>query len=268
MKKLLFAIALAPSLAFSFGGVVTDPGSYSYYATQIEQAIEQLKVAEDQLKTATDTYESVTSIDERLSGNLQRAQRSLESISDLKESSIKDTRKSIQYAKKALDDLASVSDYKEEVEGQIDDVFKDDTKGWVSVEAQKKASRQKAYKQAVIDAEVAQGKADLQLEHLEELASSANSSDTMKDAQDVTNAILLKMLENQSELIKLMGNISKNIALAKYDGSEKPEETKAPDLTPPSNTKKVIAGCGPFDKGCKRKSIDEMMDDIKASEGQ
>ena len=98
---------------FSFGGIVTDPGSYTYYATQIETALKQLKQAEDQLKTAKETYDSVSSIDKRLTGNLQRAHKSLKNAADLKESSIRDTRKSIQYASKALDEVINISDYKE-----------------------------------------------------------------------------------------------------------------------------------------------------------
>ncbi|MUK91895.1 hypothetical protein GNP80_05525 [Aliivibrio fischeri] len=267
-SKFLAISFLFSSYAFSFGGVVTDPGSYTYYATQIETALKQLKQAEQQLKTAQDTYDSVTSIDKRLTGNLQRAQRSLSNFTDLKEVSIKDTRKSLQYAKKALDEVANISDYKADIEKQIDDVFGESERNdWVNIEAEKKASKQKALKQAIIDAETAQGKTELQLEHLTEFASAANSADTSKDAQDVTNALLLKMVENQGELITIMANISKNLALSEYDGEQKAsganivngkdllkaEQWKSPKSKTTKSLSEMMDGCNPFE-GCQSKN--------------
>jgi len=42
----------------------------------------------------------------------------------------------------------------------------------------------------------------------------------MKDAQDVTNALLIKMIESQGELITIVSNVSKNLALSQYDGGD------------------------------------------------
>lgn len=221
MKKSLLGLVFLSTGAFGFGGVVTDPGSYTYYATQIETALKQLKQAEKQLQTQMDTYTSVDSIDKNLTGNLNRARQSLEDFNDLKEMNIKDTRKSLQFASKALDEIKNIADYKGDIEEEIDDVFGNSVDdAWVNVEAEKKKTRQRAFKQAIIDAETAQGKVDLQLENVTELAETANSTQDMKDAQDVTNALLIKMLESQGELITIVSNVSKNLALSQYDGGD------------------------------------------------
>ncbi|WP_010320076.1 hypothetical protein, partial [Vibrio ordalii] len=77
MKRIKLTTALTlltfTSHCFGFGGVVTDPGSYSYYATQIDQAIQQVKLAEDQVKQATKTYDKIVNVDKSITGNLMRA---------------------------------------------------------------------------------------------------------------------------------------------------------------------------------------------------
>jgi len=245
-SKLFIAIFLFSNYAFSFGGVVTDPLSYSYFATQIEQAISQLKTMEKSyetelsaLSTAEDTYDTTMSIEGKLTGNYNRAAAALKSIEDMDYTGF---RRSLQYAKKSLDDIENLVGYKDAIEVELDDMFAPtDRKDWVNVELERKASKQRSFKRAVIDAEAAQGKVELQMDALEELAKASNSTDSMKDAQDVTNALLLKMIENQSELITLMASISKNIALSEYDGKdEEPKDARyqhGKDITNPDDFK-------------------------------
>lgn len=252
--------------AFSFGGVVTDPGSYSYYATQIEQAIEQVELAEDQVKQATKTYDKVTNVDKSLTGNLMRAQKQLEKIKGLQDVSLKDTRKSLQYAKNALDEISEIPQYKDDISEELDKTFGEDAKNgdWINVEAEKRASKQKALKQAVIDAELAQGKIELQTKQLEELAEATNQADDLKDATDITNTALIQMLEGQQEMISLLANISKNLALSDYNGgdNDKAYMVNGKDLRNPEefefdekgkgkvkSTSEMLKECNPFN-GC------------------
>ena len=270
MKKILLGLTLLSTGAFGFGGIVTDPGSYTYYVTQIETALKQLKQAEESLQTQIDTYTSVDSIDKNLTGNLSRARQSLEDFNDLKEMNIKDTRKSLQFASKALDEIKNIADYKGDIEDEIDDVFGDNgDNAWVSVEAEKKKTRQRAFKQAIIDAETAQGKVDLQLENVTKLTETANSTQDMKDAQDVTNALLIKMIESQGELITIVSNVSKNLALSQYDGGDhknkasvvngkdllKDEDWKIDNKKKPKTQMEILEECGGFNCNSSKNSI-------------
>lgn len=267
MKNLNYIFLFVSTSAFSFigggaGGIVTDPTSYTYYTTQIEQAIDQVKLAEKQLKEVTKSYEMLTSIDENITGNLQRAQNYAKKIKDLKELqnlSLGDIRRSLIYTTKALDEIAEIPQYQNDIADGIDDVFGEEQQernDWVSVEAEKKRSKQKAYKQAIVDSEVAQGKVKLQLEQMEELALATNTAETMKDSTDVANAILLQMLDRQQEMIKILSNISKNVAIAYYDGKDiekKSSIVDGKDLLKPSDweTKR---------NGKKAKTMSEMIE--------
>lgn len=280
MKKinyiLLFITTFTSFYTFAFlgggtGGVVTDPKSYTYYTAQIDHAIEQIEYAERQLKEVTKSYEMLTSIDDNITGNLQRAQSYAKKIEDLKELqnlSLGDIKRSLIYTTKALDEVAEIPQYQNDIADGIDDVFGEEQQGrndWVSVEAEKKRSKQKAYKQAIVDSEVAQGKVKLQLEQMEELALATNTAETMKDSTDVANTILLQMLDRQQEMIKILSNISKNIAIAYYDGKDiekKSSVIDGKDLLNPSdwetksNGRKVktmsemIENCNPLINKC------------------
>lgn len=269
VRKLAISAIAFSGFCFGFGGVVTDPVSYTYYVQQLEQAMNQIKLAEDQIKTATDTYDEITSVDERLTGNLARAQKNLKKIKDMQDLSLKDMRKSLMYAKNALEEVGEIPEYQESVSEEIDSIFGEENQSknvWVSVEAQKRAQKQAAFKQAIIDSEVAHGKVNLQLEELEQLASATNESDTLKDSTDVTNTILLSILDGQQEVVKQLANISRNLSLAEYDGAEskKPEAVHivdGKDLTNPNDWKvkskkpKTLAECGVFESNCYQDSI-------------
>lgn len=268
------ALIFISNFSFGFGGVVTDPGSYSYYATQIEQALEQVELAEEQVNQATKTYDKVTSLEKNITGNAQRAQRNLEKIKELQNISSRDLEKSLKYAKKALEEIEDIPEYQKGITDGVDEIFSKDNKegGWVNVEAEKRAARQQSFKKALVDSELAQGKIEIQYEHMEELAQATNSADSLKDSTDVTNTILLEMLDNQRDMITLLANVSQNISLAFFDGDSKQSTSKkVPDLSESSTgktQKRLAFGCGPFDKNCDRKSMEEIMADIKASEGK
>jgi len=272
MKRLtILLLFLIPTLAHSFGGVVTDPTSYTYYIEQIEQSMEQLKTMENQVKETTKVYDQVTSVDKRLMGNLNRAQKQLQKIKDMQDWTISDARKSLKYAKNALEEVGQIPEYQEEVTEGIDSVFGEEenkNNNWVSVEAEKKAMRQKSLKQAIVDSEVAQEIITVQLEELETLASATNTTDTLKDSTDVTNTILLSLLDGQREVIQQLSNISRNIALASYDGKDKEnkKEREIPDLTNPQNGNgdSKPYGCSIFDDCFKKQSPEEIMADFKS----
>lgn len=264
--------------AIGFGGVVTDPGSYTYYGTQIEKAVKQIETLEKQYKQATQTYTKITSIDDNITGNIQRALNQLKKIKAMQDISLANGKKSLLFTKKALNEITDIPSVGEDISDNIDKTFgleQQKRNDWISVEAEKKATKQKALKQAVIDAEVAQGKVDLQLKQIEDLASMTNSSDSIKDATDINNTILLQMAEQQQEMILLLSNISKNIALANYDGKDEsnPElgysngKRNGKSMTDKSdwsvkskNKPKSMTSCDPFAETCKYSSDNPFKD--------
>jgi chromosome segregation ATPase len=255
--------------AFSFGGVVTDPTSYTYYVKQLEEAKKQLETAQESLDTITETKDGIFSIKSNVEGNLQRAQRSISRIKSL-EDNIKDNPEdALNYASDALDDVSKIDKYRENVANNVEKQFgtlNDKVSDWGDVKTQKEiqAAKQEAAKKAIINAEVAKGKIAQQLEDLSSLANDANSATSLKDASDVNNAILLKMNENLVEIIALISDISQNISLAYYNGKENVDKEPAhmkdgksmlnADDWKPTKTQKVKSlterGCNPFSGEC------------------
>ena len=230
--KFAALLLFVPTFTHSIGGlgdVVTDPTSYAYYANQLKQGVEMLEFAEKKIQTAVDTYNKVTSLEENITGNFKRATKSLKKIKELQNLSSRDLKKSLKFAKKAIEEIEDIPEYKEDIGNNIDDVFGNEEKkapktgGWVSVSQKRKQARQQSYKQALVDSELTAAKIEMQLEKMEELASATNETTSLKDSTDVTNTILLEMLENQREMIKHMSNTSRNLSMAYYNGLPKPQ---------------------------------------------
>jgi len=226
MKKIKILFGLSPLFfipinAFALGSVVTDIGAYSYYAEQIEAATSQLKKMEEQIKLATDTYNQISSIDDNLKGNYNRAVNAAKKLKDLRDiedlSEFSKIRRSIQYADGTLSDLLDSEEYAGTIDKNIDSLFGEGSSEWTQLSAIK-SKKQQGYKNTIINAELAQAQARLQLETLDEYSAMVNSTTTSKDAQDATNTLMLEMLENQRQMILLMGEVSKNLAVAAYDG--------------------------------------------------
>lgn len=227
--KICFYLGLSvfSSTAFSFGGVVTDPGSYSYYALQIETAMkdldatyEQVKVGTDQLAVVTDTYDELQKVEGNLTGQYNRATKALNRFKDMED--LSDFQKATQFANRTLKSLVDHESYVGDIEDNLEELFGNDLKdsGWINLSADKKAAKQASYKNAIISAELAKGKSNLQLERIKDYAGVVNSTANIKDSQDVSNTLLLEMLNNQRELIDLVASVSKNLALSQYDGGE------------------------------------------------
>ena len=116
----------------------------------------------------------------------------------------------------------------------------------------RKQARQFAYKKAIVESELSKAKIKLQLEKVEELATATNTATSLKDSTDVTNTILLEMLENQREMIKHMANASQSLSMAFYDGQKK-KRKKIPNVNLKPDNDKSSGGkkwCTFLDKQC------------------
>lgn len=262
VNKIKMLVGLSPLFfipinAFAFGSVVTDMGAYSYYAEQIEAATSQLKKMEEQIKLATDTYNQISNIDDNLKGNYNRAVNAAKRLKDLRDiedlSEFSKIRRSIQYADGTLSDLLDSEEYAGTIDKNIDSLFGEGSSEWTQLSAIK-SKKQEGYKNTIINAELAQAQARLQLETLDEYSAMVNSTTNSKDAQDATNTLMLEMLENQRQMILLMSEVSKNLAVAAYDG-----------ITPGSNEPTSYTGNKITDSnywGMEKKGV-QTMDDCK-----
>lgn len=246
MRKLLVAVFFGTFSfnALGFGGmgdIVSDPKSYTYYAEQIKTAKEALQSAKDQLQTALEAKDIAQATQKNLEGTYRRAQRAVSNFKTMKErlendpmrfaeSMIRDRRD----VDKMMSDTANkVSRVYSPAQRSMDDInafagLDDNGKKWSSTwqgvkSAQRKIARDELQK-AVAGAEIVDALALDQIENIQDLSIKANSAMTQKDATDVTNALLLQMVEQNSQMVKLLSTISRNFALTELASSNNKTE--------------------------------------------
>lgn len=224
LKLFFISLGIFSGSAFGFGGVVTDPASYTYYVQQIEQAQQQYEQATKHLNTAIETKENVFNVERQLKGNYSRAMRHIKNFESWREQIKNDP---LQFAESTIKNRDAVTDYADNIERKLDsyylgeDLF--DEKGqkrsdWVNIERGKKEQQQLAYKRAVVQAELARGSIELNIEDLEQLASDVNATQSLKDSSDVNSSILIKLLEGVQQTNALLADISTTLAMTNYGG--------------------------------------------------
>lgn len=233
MKLILLLSAFflfSSASALGFGDIVSDPKSYSYYAQQLKETQEALDTAKTQLKTALETKDIARNTQKNLEGTYRRAQRAISDFKAMKEEMNKD---SLAFAEKMIRDRRDVGEMRENTGKKVSKIFdpalrsvdeikksagvddngKEWSPTWQGVKvAQKKIVRDEL-KKAVTNAEIVDALAANQLENIEDLAIKANSATSQKDATDVTNALLLQLIDQNQQMLKLVASISRNFAI-------------------------------------------------------
>lgn len=212
------------------GDVVSDPTSYTYYAKQLEEVQKQLQTAKENLSTAIEAKDIAMKTKSNLEGTYRRAQRAISNFQSMREQLDKDP---MRFAEKMIEDRRDVAGMMDSTAKKVSSVFNpaknsmediqeftgqdadgnDWSSDWIAVKQAKKQVARKELEKAIVDAEKADAMVGLQLEDIEDLAKKANAAPTQKDASDITNALLLQMIEQNQQLIELVSNISRSYAM-------------------------------------------------------
>jgi conjugal transfer/entry exclusion protein len=170
-----------------------------------------------------------------------------------------------RFAVKMIEDRRDLSEVKNDTTSRVQSVFNpvknsmddinelagvDDegnkwSSDWQSVKSAQKKMAREELSNAIVSAEIAENLTASQLKNIEDLASKANSAVTQKDATDVTNALLLQMIDQNQQLITLVANISRSFAMATLsegdyrtvDMMQKVEETRQKNEQAAKNVK-------------------------------
>nr|AKN37585.1 hypothetical protein [Vibrio sp. FF_291] len=239
IKHKLSALALGLSISFNVhavmgvGDIVSDPVSYTYYAQELEQGVEMLKNAQEKLKAALETKDLAFKTVKNLEGSLRRAQRAVQEIQRFKDRIDRDPW---AYAEKVIRDPDKAGSELERLYNRVDrsanptrDSYDDwkkligeedapgipnlpDTPHWVSTKQAKDRKLERELNNAIKRSVKADAMIELQLEDAQYLADLTNGALTQKDATDVGNAILLKMVQNQQQIIELLSSINLSVA--------------------------------------------------------
>jgi len=217
MKKIILmslGLLLLPPPSLAFSGVVTDPTSYTYYAQQIKQATDYIKVMQDQLKTTQQIQSSLT-------GNLGRGAGFSRELSRLRDYADSMTKKIMKPAN--LSNMNDLDFEKElDLEKYIKSIFRPDT-DYMSV-AKSKPERER-YQRYVMESSLKAAERSLaeqasNLDDLENMGAQIDRTQTQKDALDLQNRYMAKMLSLQLRQIELLAQISRAVSAQNLIGNE------------------------------------------------
>ena len=210
----LFIMFIASSLihAQAFALVVSDPGAYTRMAQQIQEAQKIYTEAKRQVAEMQRIYKN-------LSGNLGRGKGSIRDIRRIK-SILEDVLPAF-YDLTLPDGTKLDKRSTEDIVKGIDNIFissgKHPTEAGLT-EEQKRVYRQRALKASLAYSESLLSDTTDSLEKLETLAAQIDETETLKDAQDLTNRYLQELLTGQTKVILLLAQMSRAEAALSYKG--------------------------------------------------
>lgn len=247
MKKRFLCGVLAASVSFNswsimgVGDIVSDPISYTYYAQEIQQGVDMLKTGQENLKTALETKDLALKTVKNLEGSLRRAQRAVNEIERFKERVKNDPW---TYAEKAIKDPDKAGAELERMYNNVDrsvnptrrdyaawrelfneEAGEDEPKlpevaDWISVKQAKERRKNKELNDTFKRSVKADALINIQLEDAQALADMANAANTQKDATDVGNGIMLKMVAQNQQIIELLSGMNRSLVYLARNNNE------------------------------------------------
>jgi len=262
--KFVIAVLLALIAPAQAGMVVTDPTSYSYYVEQLKKQAEQIEAATKQVETLGGVLDTVDKIESKLMGHYNRATGIVKRIDKLQKVMSRDTDGNMFAKLKQIGDAGRAtggvlrggagelkSAGKDYGELTGDDLYADTRKvlEWNFGDPRDKSdpmaqyrnadgkyqAQQDALKSVVVNGEGLLGGIKERIDGIKDLANQANSTANMKDAQDMTNAILIEILKTLTDFMAIAAQANQANALFNYSGAT--DKTMA-------DRQKVLSGIG------------------------
>lgn len=257
--------------SFGFGGVVTDPVSYGYFAEQITAAGEQLKKTTDVLNKAKEQVENlkvvqnkVQGVGNQLKGHYDRAKGLVDKVKGVREKLEKTpTTLQGQYAKwKNLDFI----DPQKALEEFFEDPRANNANLYKALDRRYEV-RQMALKNSIMNAEVLLQAAPGRMKVIEGLSGQIDGTENVKDAADLNNRIMIEMWTAVEEIKMLLAHLAEAQGLMNFSGVSK-EVTTARVKTVDEHSKRSKKG--PMDDYLEAHGFDPKVqsnDDLRKSLG-
>ncbi|EKO3958194.1 hypothetical protein F6H23_004244 [Vibrio fluvialis] len=247
MKKQFLVGLVAATVSFNtwsimgVGDIVSDPISYTYYAQEIQQGVDMLKTGQESLKTALETKDLALKTVKNLEGSLRRAQRALDEIERFKERVEKDPW---TYGERVIKDPEKAGDELERLYNKVDrsanptrssydewrELFNEEADenepklpknaDWISIKQAMERRKNKELNDTFKRSVKADAMIDIQLEDTQALADLANAAMTQKDATDVGNGIMLKMVAQNQQIIELLSGMNRSLVYLARENNE------------------------------------------------
>lgn len=242
---LLLSLSLTASPA-SAGMVVTDPNSYTYYVEQLKKMEEQVTQYAKQIETMNGVLTEAQKIERNLTGHYSRAMALVNRVKRLSDTMNSQPTGIIGEAKKwgnvgrqiggvlggaanegrqvvkDVNDIAGTELY-EDTKKILDQVFTDPRDINNPQELYRSMDRRNQIKQGALKEVVAKAEQTLggikeRIKTVQELGETVDKTENQKDAQDLTNRILLEVLATLTDLLAVAAQANQAQALLSYTG--------------------------------------------------
>lgn len=257
-KTLSCALSLVAVLIAAPAGaqiVTTDPTSYSYYVEQIKQQVEMIEKAAKQVETMGGVLTEAKALTSSVTGHYNRAMSLVNRVNSLQKMISREPSGGIfgeakkwgnvgrsvagiggagareigqlgkdadKYGRK-LDDITG-EDLYQDTKSMLDEVFTDPRSIANPEDRYRSMDRryqvqQGALKEVVARSERTLGAIGERLKVVQELANMIDKTENQKDAQDLTNRILVEVLATLTDMIQIASLANQANALAQYQGA-------------------------------------------------
>lgn len=258
LVRLLLTVAVSLPLCVNAAMVVSDPKSYTYYMKQLKEASQQLKKLEEQISIASDTKEQVTNMAADVTGVYNRAKgitKDLQKVRGLMEK----PKRVFSDAQRILEHGEDSAAIFKEVDLNLDNIFVDisnpDINPWM-VQKKKQNEVQKIFKDALRNTEIELAKMPARMEGIEALAAQIDTTENIKDSQDLTNRLITELIIGQERMITILSQLAQAEVAAQYTGYN---EQAANEFRERSNVKEKSRPSA-FSKAYRENDIDTKAD--------
>lgn len=249
--KKLSCVAISFALFVSAANAqwtVTDPGSYSYYVEQINQQVKMVEAASKQVETMGGVLTETQKIQRNLTGHYNRATGLVNRIKGISDAAGRESsggifgeakkwgnvgrkiggagRAGVDSTGRVVKDVGDFAgdDLYTDTKSILDEVFTDPRAIENKEDRYRSLSRryqmqQGALKEVVARAERTLGSVKDRLKLVQELAEMIDKTENQKDAQDLTNRILVEVLATLIDMLQIAALSNQAEALNKYQGA-------------------------------------------------
>lgn len=231
-KKIASIICIVTLLwAFSAGKAnamtVSDPGSYGYYVQQLQKAQLQIKEQMKQFEVLTKSYsmlqeqfKELQDIKDQVKGYYDQGKSFVDKIQNIK-SQLEAIPSSVVGRGKELasliDDIGEFTEAADMLDGIFGDPRSPDYNPWQTL-APKYQLRQQGLKDTIEKSEKLLAGMKDRFAALEDLTNKIDSTENIKEAQDLTNVFLAQIISILSEQLALTAQIGEAQALMNFSG--------------------------------------------------
>lgn len=235
---IVFLTSNTSSAFLGFGDVVTDPGSYAYYAEQIGVSGKQLAEMKKTYSSLVDMKNQLKKSYKTMKGHYNRGMKLYKKIQKLKKILDKEPTTFQTTADKwaSVANLAGADINRHKLKKVLRTNFEDPEQvvyllDYLDRLEKRGHIRKTQVARAVEETEVILRKIPDRMKEIEELTKQVDETENLKDANDLNNTILVEILSTLQEMLKIASHVGQAQMIQYYTAPEDEIKNDAAERT-------------------------------------